>query len=310
MIIKHRNEPKELIILRLLNARRYRLSANEKNYLSNLEKGWKGEKKFDECQNNFSNDWIILNDLLLEHHNNVFQIDTLLINENLHLFEVKNYEGDFYIEDDKWFTLSGAEVKNPLFQLKRSESLLRRLQQSLGFNYSIQAHLIFINPSFFLYKAPLDLPIIFPSQINRMINVLNTNLSKSKDKHLQLAKHLFSIQLKESPLHFLPKYSYNQLKKGIYCAICNTFINNCNKSILVCPKCGHKEKVESAILRSIKEYTILFPKRKITINAVQEWCKIIESKKTIRRILSKHFILKNHGKSSYYEYPSENSASE
>lgn len=65
-----------------------------------------------------TNDWLIVKDLLLESNNTVFQVDTLLISpETVYLFEVKNYEGDFYIESDRWYTISKTEINNPLLQL-------------------------------------------------------------------------------------------------------------------------------------------------------------------------------------------------
>ncbi|MFY0757738.1 hypothetical protein AB1K32_02510 [Metabacillus dongyingensis] len=46
---------------------------------------------------------------------------------------MKNYERDFYLERDKWYSSSKLEIKNPLLQLKRNESLFRRLLQENNF---------------------------------------------------------------------------------------------------------------------------------------------------------------------------------
>ena len=58
-------------------------------------------------------------------------------------------------------------------------------------------------------------------------------------------------------------------------------------------------------MRSVEQIQFLFPERKITINTVQEWCRVIESKKTIRRILTKNLKLMFQGKLSYYVFPDE-----
>ena len=50
------------------------------------------------------------------------------------MFEVKNYEGDYYYESDRLYMKPKSEINNPLIQLKRTESLLRQLFQSLRFN--------------------------------------------------------------------------------------------------------------------------------------------------------------------------------
>ncbi|PWW27956.1 nuclease-like protein [Cytobacillus oceanisediminis] len=121
----------------------------ELHTLSLLRKGFTGEKQFDMLLQSMPDESIILNDLLLEYSNTIFQIDSLLITGDcIYVFEIKNYEGDFYINHDKWCTTSKSEIKNPLLQLQRSESLLRRLLLDLGFNAPIKSYLIFINPEF------------------------------------------------------------------------------------------------------------------------------------------------------------------
>ncbi|NWQ43078.1 NERD domain-containing protein [Bacillus sp. EB106-08-02-XG196] len=47
--------------------------------------------------------------------------------EKIHLLDVKYYEGDYYLEDDKWFTKTNPNLKNPLHQLIRCETLLRKI---------------------------------------------------------------------------------------------------------------------------------------------------------------------------------------
>jgi hypothetical protein len=99
---------------------------------------------------------IILNDFLFEANNTFYQIDYLfLTTHTINLFEVKNYEGDFY-ERDKWYSSSKLEIKNPLLQLKRNESLFRRLLQENNFSFFIKAYLVFVNPEFHLYPARLN----------------------------------------------------------------------------------------------------------------------------------------------------------
>ena len=74
------------------------ISRENQNYI-NLEKGYEGERNFEVLLEHHLSEGLILNDLLLEKNNTLFQIDSLLISQNsIYLFEVKNYEGDFYIE--------------------------------------------------------------------------------------------------------------------------------------------------------------------------------------------------------------------
>lgn len=106
MIVKERGVCIELQVYRCLKNRMV-FTDKEKMYYINLEKGYAGEKRFDQLVTTKSDNSLILNDLTLEVNNSIFQIDSLAICEKkIHHFEVKNYEGDFYIEDNKWYSFS------------------------------------------------------------------------------------------------------------------------------------------------------------------------------------------------------------
>ena len=227
MLYKSRSESAELLILRSLNAR-MNLPAKDKQHYFNLQKGYEGEVLFDSETAKLQCECFILNDLLLKQNNTTFQIDSLIIHsETIYLFEVKNFEGDYYYESDRLYKKPKSEITNPLNQLNRSESLLRQLLQNLGYNIPITASVVFINPEFTLYQTPLNKPFIFPTQINRYLKNLNTIPSKLNKKHKMLADQLISLHIKDSPFKQLPTYDYDQLQKGITCAKCTSFFNFC-----------------------------------------------------------------------------------
>ncbi|MBY0123328.1 nuclease-related domain-containing protein [Bacillus sp. S/N-304-OC-R1] len=302
MTMKFRCEPAELKLMRYLSPR-MKLSDKDINQYENLEKGFQGELQFDDWQRELSGKCLILNDLMLESQNTVIQIDSLLISyDKIYLFEVKNYEGDFYVDGDRWFTIARKEIQNPLLQLKRTETVLRKILQELGCSSPIESYLIFINPEFQLFQAPLNAPMIFSSQLNRFKNKLNRNSIKNNDRHHRLAERLLALHLKESPYLRLPQYSYEQLQKGMVCSSCSHFFSDFNtmKKEVVCDKCGFIESVRHAFLRSVEEFRFLFPERKITTSAIHEWCKIIKSKKVVWNLLSKNFKAMGQFRSTYY----------
>ncbi|MDM5226832.1 nuclease-related domain-containing protein [Cytobacillus sp. NJ13] len=301
MILKPRNETEELNLLRCLN-RKMRLHSKDYSHFLNLEKGLTGEKLFDERLGELPDEWIIINDLLLEYRNTIFQIDSLLITGDcVYIFEVKNYDGDYYIEQDRWYTASNNEVKNPLLQLQRSESLLRRLLQELGCKSPLKALLIFINPEFHLYHSTINFPAIFPAQINRFMDKLKMKSQPPNKIHFKLAETLMSLHLEKTSFDRRPEYTYEGLEKGISCLSCKTFLAPLNKLNMICPKCGIIEDITHAVTRSVDEYKLLFPEQKITTASIQEWCKTIHSKKTIRRALVNNFDLINTGRSTHYK---------
>jgi ribosomal protein L37E len=102
-----------------------------------------------------------------------------------------------------------------------------------------------------------------------------------------LAEQLVSLHILDSPYKQLPSYDYDHLQKGITCAKCNSHSILINKTHCVCRECGFEEVATNTIMRSIEEFKLLFPNGKVTTNVIHDWCKIIESKKRIHRILEK-----------------------
>jgi hypothetical protein len=301
MIKKIRSKPAKLETFESLNAR-MKLLEEDKRYFLNIKKGYEGEVMFDSLTEKLQNECYILNDLRLKINNTFFQIDTLIIFQKLlQVFEVKNFEGDFYYEREKLYTKTKSEIKDPILQLKRCESLLRQLLHNLGFSFPIEGLVVFVNPEFTLYQAPLNAPIIFPTQLQRCMKKLNTTPSKLNEMHEKLADRLVSLHTEESPYKMLPLYNYQLLEKGLTCAICHSFFISIDRNKCVCEHCKHEEDIDSAVLRNVREFKQLFPDRKVTTNEIFEWCKVIGSKKKISRTLGKHFKTIGVHQWTYYE---------
>ncbi|MFD1852121.1 nuclease-related domain-containing protein [Oceanobacillus bengalensis] len=301
MSYKARTKPHDLIVLELLTPR-MNLTTKDKHHYYNLKKGYEGELLFDSLTEKLQCECFILNDLLLEANNSTFQIDSLIITAGkIFFYEVKNHEGDYYLESDKLFKRPKLEVTNPLHQLSRSESLLSQLLLSLGYKLPIDASVVFINSKFTLYQAPLDKPIIFPTQVKSYLSNLNATPSKLTTTNRRLADQLISMHITDSPYSKIPTYDYHQLRKGIICPICQSYSVSVVKRRCICGECGHFEPVTNAVLRSVKEFKILFPNEKITSNIVYDWCQVVESKKSISHVLSTNYKKIGDHRWSYYE---------
>ncbi|MFD1851551.1 nuclease-related domain-containing protein [Oceanobacillus bengalensis] len=300
MLYKSRSKSKELRTLEFLS-KRMNLSEKDKQHYLNLSKGYEGEVAFDSLTEKLQCDCLILNDLLLKVSNTTFQIDSLIIvSGKIYFFDVKNHEGDYYYDSDKFFKIPQFEIVNPLYQLSRSETLLRQLLLNLKFNLPIEASIVFINTSFTLYQSPLNKPIIYPTQINRYLNKLNTIPSKLNEKHKILAEKLVSLHMDESPFTQLPSYHYDQLRKGITCFHCHSFSILVKGRKCICRDCGFAETVDVAVMRSIREFIFLFPDQKITTNIIHEWCHVIDSKQKIRNVLDKNFTMVGENRWAFY----------
>lgn len=289
MLHKVRTKSNELQILESLNLR-MSLSEKEKQHYLNFKKGYEGEVLFDSFTEKLTNKCIVLNDLLLKYNNTLFQIDSVIIHSNdLLFYEVKNLDGDYFYEGDKLYKSPKTEIINPLLQLNKSETLLRQLLKQLGFNFAVKAAIVFINPEFTLYQAPLNKPFIFPTQLKRYINDLDELPSNITNKHHKLAEKLISQHINESPYNSLPSYKYEELKKGITCVNCGSFLIDAERNTCICRECSQRELNEKVVQRNIDEILLLFPKTKVTTNLVFEWCNNQLSKKIIRNTLEKNF---------------------
>src|SRR5690625_2703074 len=296
--------PSGLQIFSSLNAR-MNLTSNDKRIFHNLQKGYEGELKFSRfLEKGITGDCIQLYDLLLESNQSEFQIDNLLIyQDTIFMNEVKYHEGDFLVSGDKWYMISSEkEIRNPIFQLQRSEFLLRQLLQQIGFHFNVEAKLVFVHPEFTLYQAPYDQPIVFPTQLNRYIKQLNHTPSRLTDKHHNLAKQLIHRHITTSRHERLPDYHYDDLKKGILCNACGGFMITLSIFKLNCNNCGYGEYMDSGIMRTVSEFHKLFPNRKITTSAINNWCNNVCSKKSIRNVLMKNMNFVQNGKYSYYTF--------
>ncbi|WP_251627353.1 hypothetical protein [Niallia sp. MER TA 168] len=73
------------------------------------------------------------------------------------------------------------------------------------------------------------------------------------------------------------------------------------RSIIKCDACGNTESLEEAVLRSVEEFKLLFPERKITTKEMYEWCLISGEMRRIKRILDKQYTLIGVHQWAYYE---------
>ncbi len=304
MLYKSRTIPCELEVYQCLNTR-IKLSENERKHLFTLRKGFEGEVQFDNLTSSIQSECFILNDLLLQQNKSIFQIDKLIIAPGtIHLFEVKNFEGDYFYDSERLYTKTPpqSEVTNPLIQLTRSESLLRQLLQSLGCDLPIQALIVFINPEFTLYQTPINKPFLFHSQINRFFKKFNSTSSKLMTNHKELAEQILSLHLHDAPFFLPPSYQYDELRKGNTCEKCGFFEINIKGTKCICKECGRMELSETIIMRNVKELSMLFPEMKITTNTIFEWFQGEIPKRTIGRALKKHMDCKGVRQWSHYEY--------
>jgi hypothetical protein len=304
LLVKQRTVSISLQIRRYLKPR-MSFSDKDLRQLKVDEKGFEGECLFDQLiDKSPASTYLQLRDLYLHRSNSPFQLDSIIITPHkIYLSDVKNYEGEVYIEGDRWYYLSGRELKNPLLQLERSESLFRPLLHSLGINLPIESKVVFVNPDFTLFQANKNLPIILPSQVNSFLYRLGSvSMSAFNQRLIDAARNLALQHLEDPPQGrtLIPEYSYDPLKKGVPCVRCwELSVRLCGR-YLICDICGCKESVTAGVQRNIDEHKLLFPNRFITVSAMIDWCGLDLSHYRMQKILVEYLLMAGSGKAAYY----------
>ncbi|KAB8127839.1 NERD domain-containing protein [Gracilibacillus oryzae] len=293
-----RKKPNELIVYESLALRKSLSKAETKKY-KKLKRGYEGELLFDAYLEPLQRNYLLLRDVWLSSNNKTFQLDhTLLINNAIYLYEVKNFIGEYYYSNYKLYLFSGKEIDDPLIQLKRTESLLSQLLH-LGYQVPIYAAVVFINPECTIFQAPATNKILLPTQLNRYFQAIPDSVTLDP-VFPKLANKLESIRLEKSPYETLPDYQYKELKRGIPCIHCRSFYTKVEGKGCICQKCGERERFQSAILRTAEEFMILFPGEKVTSERILEWCNLQVNLERIRYTLQKNFEMKGNKKGAYY----------
>lgn len=292
----------QLINLRLLHNRKY-ITEDLSLNLKQLTRGYEGELEFfNQLLEQIHQSAIIINNLILHCDDSEIQIDSLLIvGNNIYLFEVKNYYGDYLIKDERWYNVKNQnEIRNPLIQLNRSRYLFQKILQQQNFNLNLHTYLIFINKEFTLYMPSPNNKIILPTQLNRFLTQLGKQSFQHEQHHIQLIKYLVSNHRHTSKYTTLPEYNFNQLRKGMICVNCDQFVVRYNKSKFKCSYCRKITGIDILLIKAIEEFKVLFPNKTVTVNLIYEWCDRLVSDNTIRKTLNNNYKKMYQGKSAYY----------
>lgn len=300
------NKPRKTVSLRILQLLKQRSTLTPDNLTTyrRLHQGFLGEQSFAQSiKEELDCSHIQLFGLQLKTNGSEYQIDcTLIFQHEIFLIEIKNFLGDYYFEDNNFHLASTKEIiSNPLLQLQRSEILLKKFLTKSNSSLSLKSLIIFMNPGFHLYQAPMNSPIIYPNQLERFINSLKSKPRNLNPQHNKISESLKSEHLTKSIYEQIPEYNYEDLKRGIACFNCDGFMIPVKSSrSVICQKCKIIEPTTPAVIRNIKDFHFLFPERLITISAIVEWCDFILSRGQIQYILRRNLKVHNIGRYSYY----------
>jgi hypothetical protein len=303
IVVKNRNKSNYLRAVEALD-KRMALPDEEALHLLNMQKGFKGEILFDSLLKEFLDvDALILNDLMFTEKGSTFQVDSLIITgDKILLFEVKNYEGNFQFQSHHLLTSSGKEIGNPLNKLDDTSIKMRQLLSKWNVNLPFEPILIFVNPAFTLYNAPIGSPIIFPTQIKEQLARMNRSaLPLSKRHHYFVDKIIAENQEEAAFQRKLPSYTYDLLKKGLWCIECGSPNLSNTQRTCTCRAFGFRVSIEETVSHQIKDFKLLFPDSKVTTATIFDWLDSTISAERIRKILLKNHKTCGATYGSYYQ---------
>lgn len=301
MIYKARVKSKSITILESL-ANRMQFSQSDYWKYQNQRKGFEGERLLDEMLEKLECDCLILNDLELPYNSSSFQIDSLVITAfKIYLLEVKNYEGEFFMEGKDLYQKPNRLRSNPELFLERKHDYLSQMLQAKGYSYPIESKVIYIHNEFTLLQAPLVSNILLLSQLPAYFKNLNTISSKIKNTHKNLANTLLEMHLEDNGKRNIPVFTYEDLQKGIFCPECSSPSVHIKQRYCSCANCGYQAVKSLEIMRCIEEFKLLFPETKVTTVSIYHWCAEMFTKKSIQNVLIQNYKTIGGTKGAYYE---------
>ena len=128
----------------------------------NTRKGWEGETRVSSELSYLSNDFLLLNDVMLSgSHGN---IDHVLVGPTgVFVFETKNYSGKYVCYGDRWFfqgIRQKYEVKSVSLQAKNNANIVGGLLHSSGFTIPVNPIIVFTHPAAQLWLHHPTVPVL------------------------------------------------------------------------------------------------------------------------------------------------------
>lgn len=260
-------------IMEALNRRTF-LDQKSLNYLSAMTDGFTGEVDLDGLTKISLGSAKVLKDVRLRTPLGDCQIDTLVIRGGwLLINECKNYSGEFMYEPATLTRSSNdAEFENPEMQLNRHSTRLKSLLKKYDLTFKIAKKVIYINPNMLMFNAPKKNNFLMRSQIEPFLEKFADLSDYPNHQHARLLKVLKENECEEIRYDSIPDYTYEDLKKGMFCLECESGSIEYERNVARCKECPHSEKIADMLDRTIEEFKLLFPEVKLKHSVISEWC--------------------------------------
>lgn len=304
MIISERKISKELAFYRALSSR-FCLEEKDAKKLSVLERGYKGERIYDEVFGEEGHSSVfVFRDIYLRIEDSTAQYDALIVSEaGITVNEIKNYSGFYRVERGKWYAGNFEVPDDPPAQLKRAMNKLLKLQYIHRLNFDIEGKVVFPHIDFRLNFDNQDVRerLVMRSELRDYLKRFSNEYA---GRYAERIAEAVSSHIIDNPF-FDKSANFDSVCKGLYCGNCGGFELIDNHFYMRCLDCGSREKKETHLLRAISDFRSLFLDERMTKKKFLIFINYAVSHRTAQRMLNKYCECVVNGAHTYYLFKHE-----
>lgn len=265
-----------------------------------IKQGFEGEKQFANFLNEIEGLWWIY-DLQIKTYNQI-QYDFLVITDDeIIQFEIKNFTGDYYYDNQKLYRSSGYVAKDLINQFEVAHDGLKRVIQKYKINRIVKSYIVFIHPTFTLHgdlRSKVD--ILVNSELYKLKGMLSNNFKYDNNKLIYDKLKSLHQPFLTNNKHFY-KINFDEINGGVRCTKCQKMVQTellyNKRKYLNCNHCGTELLRKEIIIQSLKELYLL-KEAPFSVKEAEEWTGVSNS--AIKRILYCNFERIGQGKSTKY----------
>ncbi|GKS81249.1 hypothetical protein LPAF129_09350 [Ligilactobacillus pabuli] len=289
-----RKKSPELQYLETLQTRT-ELSYQEKQQLESDRKGFSGELTIDRLTREIVPErTLMLDDLNLLADGQRVQLDKLIqIGNKLYLIDMKDYHGQYSFRGRTWYH-NGKPLTHSIFsQIERAHDILARIFAEHHLTIAIVKVIVFTDPSAVIEIEDQSGIIVkylweYCEWLQKLCPaVQGTSLRQTRIPWQKVLQKYFVAPYRPETDFALDS---RQLWQGIICPRCNNFWWQQEHYALQCKTCDYREAKETAYIRTICDYGVLYFRHNLQVSQLMEFFGEGYSKQYLRKRLAKYFV--------------------
>ena len=257
---------------------------DETNRLDNFVMGYEGEQDFLQIVKQFiPNQGLFIKDFIFETPGFVQVDGVLIMPDQIHLYEVKNYDADCSLIDGKIYYNDRHINYNPLQQIDRACDSFKNILIQENIRIPVIPHLVLIHPyGTFKSDNSSELSILLRHELRRHFQGLQDHCNQPNYDPHSIYQVLRKYQIDDWHNHFkINPFNVEDLRRGIYCHQCGSFQMTKLYKSFQCQECSAKITKQEALKYIIAECCALYDRETISPLDVYTLC---------NKQLDKHWI--------------------